>query len=249
MAEDGGPLGSRQHAVRRLRGPLVPAIAALLLTGGGAAVAVGLLDQDAAPQPSATAPPDAVRDVVQPPGPSSQPSVGTTQPPTSTSLPTSGGTTTPPGAEAPLPVGISIPAIGVDSEMIRLGLAPDGTLQVPQPGPDYDKAAWYDGSPRPGETGPAVIEGHIDSAKNGPSVFFDLGALKAQDQITVRRQDGSTVRFVVDDVRSYPKSDFPILEVYGNTQGPELRLITCGGDFDRSSGHYRDNIVVFAHLA
>jgi LPXTG-site transpeptidase (sortase) family protein len=143
-------------------------------------------------------------------------------------------------------VSISIPAIDVRSELITLGVNPDGTLQVPQPGPDYDKAAWFDGSPRPGEVGPAVIEGHVDSAANGPSVFYSLGEVVAGDRIDVARADGSTVTFQVDEVRVVPKDDFPTLEVYGNTDGPELRLITCGGPFDSSDGHYEDNVVVFA---
>jgi LPXTG-site transpeptidase (sortase) family protein len=117
---------------------------------------------------------------------------------------------------------------------------------VPQPGPDYDKAAWFDGSPRPGDVGPAVIEGHVDSAKNGPSVFYSLGEIAAGDRIDVARADGTTVTFQVDEVRVVPKDDFPTLEVYGNTDGPELRLITCGGPFDSSAGHYEDNVVVFA---
>jgi LPXTG-site transpeptidase (sortase) family protein len=143
-------------------------------------------------------------------------------------------------------VSISIPAIDVRSDLITLGANPDGTLQVPQPGPDYDKAAWFDGSPRPGDVGPAVVEGHVDSAENGPSVFYSLGTLTAGDRIVVARADGSSVPFEVDEVRVVPKDDFPTLEVYGNTEGPELRLITCGGPFDSSAGHYEDNVVVFA---
>ena len=139
-----------------------------------------------------------------------------------------------------MPVAISVPSIGVASALITVGLRPDGTLEVPE-GPDYDKAAWYDGSPRPGATGPSVIEGHVDSAENGPSVFYRLGDVRPGAEVVVERDDGTTATFRVDDVRSYPKDDFPELEVYGNTDGPELRLITCGGDFDSGSGHYVDN--------
>ncbi len=131
------------------------------------------------------------------------------------------------------------------SDLITVGLNRDGALEVPQPGPDYDKAAWFDGSPRPGAVGPAVIEGHVDSAANGPSVFYALGELVAGDRIEVTRADGSVVAFVVDEVRIVPKDDFPTFAVYGNTEGPELRLITCGGPFDRRTGHYRDNIIVY----
>ena len=144
---------------------------------------------------------------------------------------------------------MSIPAIGVQSELITLGLNADGTLAVPEPGPDYDKAAWFDGSPRPGDVGPAVIEGHVDSAAKGPSVFYRLGELAVGDRIDVTRADATVVTFVVDEVRVVPKDDFPTLEVYGNTGGPELRLITCGGPFDSAAGSYEDNVVVFASLA
>jgi LPXTG-site transpeptidase (sortase) family protein len=134
----------------------------------------------------------------------------------------------------------------VESELIHLGLDPDGAVAVPQPGPDYDRAAWFTGSPRPGDVGPAVIEGHVDSAANGPSVFFDLGRLAVGDRIQVTRADGSVVTFAVYDVQLVPKDDFPTLDVYGNTPGAELRLITCGGDFDRDARSYVDNVVVFA---
>ena len=142
---------------------------------------------------------------------------------------------------------LRIPAIEVDTELIELGLAPDGTLEVPQPGPDYDKAAWFTGSPAPGDNGPAVLEGHIDSAANGPSVFFNLAALQPGDDVQIDRADGSTITFTVDNVASYPKNDFPTLQVYGNTPGPELRIITCGGDFDPTARSYLNNTVVYAH--
>ena len=143
---------------------------------------------------------------------------------------------------------VSIPAIDVRSDLITVGLNPDGTLEVPQPGPDYDKAAWFRDSPRPGDVGPAVIEGHVDSAANGPSVFYRLGDLAPGDRIDVGREDGTVASFVVDEVRVFPKDDFPTLAVYGNTERPELRLITCGGPFDRSVRSYLDNVVVFASL-
>jgi LPXTG-site transpeptidase (sortase) family protein len=199
-------------------------VAVLLLVGGGTAVAVGVAGQ-----------------VADPPLPS--PGPRTTGPAPSQAVPSSSAT---PAAPTALPVSLSIPAIDVRSELVPLGRKPDGTLEVPQPGPDYDKAAWFDGSPRPGEVGPAVIEGHVDSAANGPSVFYSLGSLAVGDRIEVTRADGSVAAFRVDDVRVVPKDDFPTLEVYGNTDGPELRLITCGGPFDSSAGHYEDNVVVFA---
>lgn len=145
------------------------------------------------------------------------------------------------------PVALDIPAIEVGSPLTQVGLRPDGTMEVPR-GADYDRAAWYQPSRTPGEVGPAVIVGHIDSAERGPSVFFRLGELVAGDTISVARHDGTTAVFTVDAVGSYPKDDFPSREVYGSTDHAALRLITCGGEFDDRTNQYRDNIVVFAHL-
>lgn len=127
-----------------------------------------------------------------------------------------------------------------------MGLNPDGTLEVPQPGPDYDEAAWHEGSPIPGAMGPAVILGHVDGV-DGPSVFYRLGALSVGDTVDVTRQDGTTATFVVGSVQSFPKDAFPTDLVYGDTTRPELRLITCRGDFDRAAQSHVDNTVVFAH--
>jgi sortase (surface protein transpeptidase) len=148
-------------------------------------------------------------------------------------------------ARAPSPpVHIAIPAIGVSAAVVRLGLNPDGSLQVPG---DFDVTGWFAGGPAPGETGPAVIAGHIDSHR-GPAVFFRLRDLKPGQEITVGRRDGSSVRFAVDGVAQYPKDAFPTRAVFGPSPDPLLRLITCGGDFDRSRRSYRDNVVVTARL-
>ena len=143
-----------------------------------------------------------------------------------------------------MPASVSIPAIGVTSDLLHLGLNPDGTLQVPD-GPDFDTAAWFDGSPRPGEVGPAVIEGHVSSAR-GPSVFFDLTRLEVGDTVDITREDGTVATFEVYDMQQFPKDSFPTVQVYGATQGPELRVITCGGTIAESTGHFTDNIIVFA---
>ena len=234
MSDSAGPEEKTPRAPRP--GTKVTAVtAALLLVGGGTAVAIGLLDQDADPASPA----------VEEASPSSSTTPGALPAPETRTPEPSETTTT---AEPRLrPVELRIPAIDVQSEVTVVGLNQDGTLEVPQPGPDYDKAAWYEGSPTPGQTGPSVIEGHVDSAANGPSVFYDLGKLQAGDRVEITREDGSVVAFVVDDVRAFPKDDFPTSEVYGNTEGPELRLITCGGQFDSSRGHYANNTVVFAH--
>lgn len=146
------------------------------------------------------------------------------------------------------PVLLDIPAIGVHSEIQYLGLAENGALEVPAVGPHYDEAAWYKYSPTPGSLGPAIISGHVDSAKQGPSVFFKLGDLRPGDAILVTRADGAVAHFNVDGLRVVPKDDFPTQLVYGNTSYPALRLLTCGGPFDRAAGHYVDNLIVFASL-
>jgi sortase (surface protein transpeptidase) len=132
--------------------------------------------------------------------------------------------------------------------MIDVGLTKSGKLQVPQPGPNYNKAAWYKGSPTPGQLGPSIIEGHVDSAKEGPSVFFKLGALRPGDHVKVARKDHKTAVFTITSVIKAPKDHFPSVKVYNNTDHAALRLITCGGSFDQSTGHYRSNIVAFAKL-
>ena len=213
------------------------------------AVAVGIADQDAdppAPSAAAQTEPSTPATSDAPGAESTSPAGIPAQSANDTSASPSGS-----GSSVPLalPASVSIPAIGVTSELITLGLNPDGTLAVPQPGPDYDKAAWFDGSPRPGDAGPAVIEGHVDSAANGPSIFYRLGELVVGDTVDVTRDDGTVVSFVVDEVRVVPKDAFPTFDVYGNTDGPELRLITCGGPFDSAAGSYVDNVVVFASLA
>jgi sortase (surface protein transpeptidase) len=148
-------------------------------------------------------------------------------------------------ARAPSPpVHISIPAIGVSAAVVRLGLNRDGTLQVPG---DFDVTGWFTGGPAPGETGPAVIAGHIDS-HHGPAVFYRLRELRPGQEITVGRRDGSSVRFAVDGVAQYAKDAFPTQAVFGPSPDPLLRLITCGGTFDRSRRSYRDNVVVTARL-
>lgn len=145
------------------------------------------------------------------------------------------------------PVSVDIPSIDVTSELHPLGLNDDGTLQVPS-GELYNQAAWYEGSPTPGELGPSVIEGHVTSQGSVPSVFFELGELGRGDTVEVTREDGSVATFRVYATDSFPKDDFPKVAVYGNTQVPELRLITCGGDYDPQARAHVDNIVVFAKL-
>lgn len=142
------------------------------------------------------------------------------------------------------PVRIDVPSIRVSSELTELRLQDDGTLGVPH---NPAQAGWWSESVAPGDPGPAIIVGHIDSL-HGPAVFYRLSELHPGDLIQIGRADGSNVSYAVDALRQYPKSDFPSDLVYGSTTEPTLRLLTCGGSFDRRSGHYEDNLVVFAHM-
>jgi hypothetical protein len=148
----------------------------------------------------------------------------------------------------PDPVRLRIPAIGVDTGLQRLGREPDGTIGVPTGPHEWDMAGWYAGGTRPGDPGSAVMLGHVDSKRDGPAVFFRLRELRRGDEIRVVRADGSTVRFAVDRTQQYPKSRFPTDDVYYPTLTPGLRLVTCGGSFDATAGHYRSNVIVFATL-
>jgi sortase (surface protein transpeptidase) len=149
-----------------------------------------------------------------------------------------------PPPEAAEPTDLTIPAIGVRTSLIHLGINSDGTLQVPS---TTKVAGWYTGSPRPGDTGSAVIAGHVDSYL-GPGVFFKLRLLHTGDEVEVRRADGTTAVFRVTDVQLYSKTAFPTESVYGTVPDAELRLITCGGTFDPQTGHYLSNVVVSAQL-
>jgi hypothetical protein len=147
-------------------------------------------------------------------------------------------------AEAVTPVQVRIPAIDVAAPVIRLGLNDDGSLEVPQA---FDEAGWWTGGATPGEPGPAVVVGHVDSHA-GPAVFHRLRDLRRGDRIELVGRGGRAVRFSVDRVERHPKDDFPTAAVYGGTPQPTLRLITCGGTFDRSARSYVDNVIVYASV-
>ena len=171
------------------------------------------------------------------PAPASAPSVAA---PSSVASP---GGRVAPLAKSP-PIRVQIPAIGVDSPLMELGLRADGTMQVP---PAEFPAGWYSGAPTPGELGPAILAGHVDWAGK-PGVFLRLHDLKPDDEVTVARQDGSAAVFRVTQVKEYPKNEFPTDVVYGDLDHPGLRLITCGGVLNRLAHSYDDNIIVFADL-
>jgi sortase (surface protein transpeptidase) len=142
------------------------------------------------------------------------------------------------------PARLQIPVIGVSTPLVRLGRLPDGSIEVPHA---WNTAGWYDQGPRPGQPGPAVILGHVDS-KSGPAVFYRLRDLRPGDIVRVGLTDGRTLVFRVQRTERYPKDKFPTEAVYFPTLDRELRLITCGGDFDYAKGSYVDNIVVYATL-
>ena len=166
---------------------------------------------------------------------------------------TSPATTAPPAAQAlaPVlqmpasdPVRVQIPALGVTSEIMHLGLERDGSMEVP---PGAYPVGWYEHGPTPGALGPAVLAGHVDWAGD-PGAFYGLRDLLPGDAVTVDRTDGTVATFRVDRVEEHAKNDFPTDEVYGDIDHAGLRLITCGGTFDEDAGDYDDNVIVFASL-
>jgi LPXTG-site transpeptidase (sortase) family protein len=232
---------ARAHAVTAARGPLTgrpaeaagrhrrpagrplrwirPALALVAVVGGAVALLSGTDDRSAAP----TRPAAAESPAQAPPAPIEL-------------TPTTPATTA-------VPVRVQIPAIGVDSGLVDLGVDATGALLPPA---DFSTAGWFAAGTVPGEIGPAVLAGHVDDY-TGPAVFYRLEDLTAGDQVVVTRTDGRTVTFTVDRVASYPKDDFATTEVYGPTADAQLRLITCGGTFDRSRRSYVDNVVVYAN--
>mgnify|MGYP005988132979 FL=1 len=140
------------------------------------------------------------------------------------------------------PARVEIPAIDVDSDVMGLGLLPDGSMEVPAGG---FPAGWYTGSPVPGQLGPSIVAGHVDWG-GSPGVFYRLHDLEQGDEVTIVSEDGNAVRFVVSAVEQYAKDAFPSDKVYGDIDHPGLRLITCGGPFDSNVSSYEDNIVVYA---
>jgi len=189
-----------------------------LLVVGAAAIGIAVLAQQHAPSPAAAA-------------------AGTIGPAASKH----------PSLRRSAPMSVAIPAIGVQSALLHLGLNPDGTLQVPNLNTSASEAAWYKYSVTPGQIGTAIIEGHVDDYQ-GPAVFYRLGALHPGDHIDVTLADGITAVFRVTGVREYAKAKFPTKMIYGPVNYAALRLVTCGGTFDNSTGHYLGSVVVFASL-
>ena len=145
------------------------------------------------------------------------------------------------------PVTLMIPTIGVKTDLLNLGLRENGSLQVPEDSGSGAPAGWYNGSPTPGERGPSVMLGHVNALGGATGVFADLRKLTPGTDINVSRADGTTAVFTVDHGAQYSKNNFPTLEVYGNTPGAELRLITCDG-YDPATKLFDDNYVIYAKL-
>jgi hypothetical protein len=206
--------------LKSLRARLAGMAGALLILGGTGAIVAAVAAQIHAPQPSLSA--------AGATGPSADQGRG-------------------PRVQRSVPVSIQIPAIGVKSKLLHLGVNSDGAIQVPPLNATPGEAAWYKYSATPGETGVSVIEGHVDTY-GGPAIFFRLGALRPGDVVDVTLADGITAVFRVSGVRQYLKSKFPAGTIYGVTRYAALRLITCGGAFDFATGHYLSSTVVFATL-
>jgi sortase (surface protein transpeptidase) len=212
-------------AVRR---PRRRDLAAALAAGGLVAAVVAVVLSVAGDGPAAVGPP------VQP-----QAATATATKPATAPL---AGPLPLPAARSVVATTVTIPAIGVVSSLERLDLGADHVLQPPR---DYHLAGWYASGPVPGDTGPAVIAGHVDST-SGPAVFARLGSLRRGDLVMVARSDGRTARFAVVSLETYSKDAFPSASVYGPTPVPTLRLITCGGSYDHAHHRYPDDVVVFA---
>ncbi|MGW1401354.1 class F sortase [Streptomyces sp. NPDC002405] len=197
-------------------------------------------------------------------GSTSGPRTGSTADPrTGSTIDPRTGTTTDPGTHArtgtksgtkagkslprSAPTRISIPDIGVDAPFTKLSVNASGQLNSP-PAENTNLVGWFKGGPSPGERGASVVVGHLDT-KTGPAVFAELDSLEPGAVVNITRADGTVARFKVDSIDAFSKAHFPDDRVYADTATPQLRLITCGGKFDRAKGGYQENVVVFAHLA
>lgn len=228
---------STEHGGRRGR-YLAAAITAVLAVAGAVLLVLGAQGTAGPPLPDRATAPTSSTPLAQP---QASPTPKTSKGTATTPKPIDFGPVLP---SSP-PVALDIPAIDVHStSIVDLGFADDGSIEVPR---DPSAPGWFTPGPSPGQLGPAVIAGHVDSTE-GPAVFYELGGLQRGDRVKVTRADASVATFVVDQVSVFPKANFPTHRVYGNTTSrAELRLITCGGTYDETTG-YVSNVVVFAHL-
>ncbi|WP_430783391.1 class F sortase [Actinoplanes sp. G11-F43] len=241
----------------RFRDPRAAALAVALAVLGVLTTVLGLTTEDAAPPPAASTGAEIPGSTTAPAPEGEATASGVTTEGVTTEEGTTEASAAPDddtdgpadgdagGMARSVPVRLRIPAIEVNTELMSLGLRADGTLQVPPLRGDAP-AGWYRHSPTPGEAGASVIAGHVDTARDGAAVFYRLRELGVGDRVEVRRKDGSTARFAVTRVAVFAKRDFPSDQVYATVPHAGLRLITCGGVFDRGEGSYRSNVVVFA---
>ena len=218
---------------KSVRALLTAVVAVLLVSGCGSGTAVGTASgtgQSAAGQSAVV--------------PSSAGSASTAP---GATPPAAAESTAPHALAASVPVRLEIPDIGVDTPVMRLGLAADGSVQVP-PIEANAPAGWYQNSPTPGQVGPSVLLAHVTVGQYGNGVFLHLSRLKPGDRVVARLQDGASAAFTVYKVQTVAKAEFPTGAVYGNVNRPELRLITCGGPKDSTGHGYLDNVVVYAAL-
>jgi len=239
---------------RWLRNPFALAalaIAGVLVSAAGVAVVVpaGAADVVAA-EPALEPTAQATTTIAPTTTPTVVETTNTTDTPTTTMAPAATTETPQAAIEAAFdrppphrPTKVRIASIGVDATIIDLGLNPDRTLEVPE---DIRLTGWWTGRSVPGEDGPSIVVGHIDSAAQGAGVFFRLRELDVGDAIYVERSDGSVAEFRVTETELVLKNEFPTDKVYGSTDGSQLRLITCGGSFDRSARSYLGNLIVYA---
>src|SRR5579875_2718325 len=222
-------------------------VAGLFVIAAIVLVVVGLRSQvHAATPPASAAHPSAEGNLPAPAGSGHAAGSGTTTKPPQAAL--SSPAVVGPVLPRSVPITISIPAIGIHhAHLATLGTDSHGAIAVPPPTPGAPPG-WYTGSPTPGQLGPSVIVGHTDARKDAQSVYFRLGQLRPGDQVQVTLADHTVAVFRVDSLEEYPKASFPTAHVYGNINHAGLRLISCIGTFDRATGHYLDNIVVYAHL-
>ncbi|MCY0906638.1 class F sortase [Arthrobacter sp. H14-L1] len=232
------------------RGRFIASAAVALILLSGCGTASGAAQQSV---------PIAVPSAQLPSAPSTASSAPTAAPPTPSPAPSAApAPATAPAAHAPVPatvgpvlpasapVSLDIPGIGVQSQLLQLGKAADGTAEVP-PGEPGSPAGWYKYSPTPGELGPSVILGHVNSTLTNIGVFYKLHQMTPGQQFSVTRADGTVAVFAVDRSQVFKKDQFPTLAVYGNTNRAEIRLITCGG-YNPATNLYDDNTVVYGHL-
>ncbi|MFD0276229.1 class F sortase [Kitasatospora sp. NPDC127111] len=226
---------------------LAPGTSRLLRAGMGAAAAGLLLIYNsvdpgapAGSEPGQAAPPAASASASPGAAPASPTAAAAQAPAKAAAVPAA------PPLKRSKPTRLRIPQIGVDAPFTELTLNPAGQLNAPPP-ENKNLVGWYRDGVTPGERGSAVVAGHVDTTK-GAAVFLLLSLLMPGNKVEVQRADGTVAVFTVDSVETFPKDAFPDQKVYGKTPDAQLRLITCGGTYDKKRRDYLDNVVVFAHL-